>query len=291
MARKPDEALLMAYLYDELDNPQREEVAAYLQAHPEVAEELNRLNETRQWLQKAPIHTPKEPFVVTGETSAFTTSNRVSHRVSNRVKNARLWQWWASVAAALLVMLIAGIWSNVRVSWKAKSLMISFADVPEPVAASINILELLQKPEAEKYIQNEVVKVVYAENDSLKQELNRLEQLVANRQVAPSGPTKIIKEEVDMRKIEDLIKNSQKENYRFILGLVEASNQKQRENMVQLTEQLIKKIHSQRKDDLDAIQTAYNNLLFSTNTRQEETDLILSQLISQMNYKEHNGYE
>ena len=95
MSYKPNEHDLMAYLYGELDTPEKEAVEKYLFEHPEARAALDRLQRMRSLLNTVEDKEVIAPPIFVGD-----------HR-SPAFWNAPYFKTIVSIAASLLIVILA----------------------------------------------------------------------------------------------------------------------------------------------------------------------------------------
>src|SRR5688572_10405907 len=114
MRYKPNENDLMAYLYGELEGSEKEAMDKYLFEHPEARRELERLQQMRSVLSHVKDKEVIAPPIFVGETK------------QRFVWNAPYLKTIVSVAASLLLIILVGKLSGMRIQYQASELRISF---------------------------------------------------------------------------------------------------------------------------------------------------------------------
>src|SRR5687767_16041340 len=119
MSYKPDESVLMAYLYDELSGEEKVLVEKYLLENPSAMKELESLQHLRKMLATV---SDKEviapPIVVEDSKQRF-------------LWNAPYFKTIASIAASLLLLMIAGKIMDVQVNYSGNEVSFTYG---QPVA-------------------------------------------------------------------------------------------------------------------------------------------------------------
>src|SRR5688572_22231973 len=114
MSYKPDESVLMAYLYDELSGEERVLVEKYLLENPTAMKELESLQHLRKMMSTI---SDKEviapPIVVEDSKQRF-------------LWNAPYFKTIASIAASLLLLMIAGKIMDVQLNYAGNEVSMSF---------------------------------------------------------------------------------------------------------------------------------------------------------------------
>ena len=114
MSYKPNENDLMAYLYGELEGSEKEAMDKYLFEHPEARLELERLQQVRSMLSHVKDKEVIAPPIFVGESR---------HRF---IWNAPYLKTIVSVAASLLLIMLVGKISGMRIQYQERELRISF---------------------------------------------------------------------------------------------------------------------------------------------------------------------
>lgn len=112
-AFKPDEAMLMDYMYGELSQEEKEKVEAYLLRHPEVAEELNAFGHIRDLMDEVEdkeVIAPK-PFK--------TSQGLFGHKWSP-------FAWPAGIAAAIVLLVVIGRLFSFQIEVSDKTVRLGF---------------------------------------------------------------------------------------------------------------------------------------------------------------------
>ncbi|MGK7369972.1 MAG: anti-sigma factor family protein [Candidatus Halalkalibacterium sp. M3_1C_030] len=120
--------LFMDYLYDEISSEKRKELELYLQVHPELQEELQKLEQTRTLLQRMPSEQPDQKLLVMEpRTRSF----------SNWLKEARtllphsfLGKTGFAVAASIVLLMIIGSVAKIHVAPTEAGYSVSFGYQP-----------------------------------------------------------------------------------------------------------------------------------------------------------------
>ena len=114
MNYKPDEGMLMAYLYGELDAAETEKMQLYLQQHPEELKELQRMGDVRSVIAHIQDKEVIAPPIFMGETNV------------KPLWQSRYFKTVMSIAASLLFLMVAGKFLGTEINYSGGELKISF---------------------------------------------------------------------------------------------------------------------------------------------------------------------
>ncbi|MGK7396977.1 MAG: anti-sigma factor family protein [Candidatus Cyclobacteriaceae bacterium M3_2C_046] len=263
MNYKPDHQTFMDYLYQELDQPERERFEQYMATHPEAQAELDQLKQTSQMLQQVESRQVNQPLIL----EKAQTSN-----LSRFYKKTATW-----AAAIVLIMVVLGL-SNFRASYQSGTLQLSFG--PQSPINNVDTVRL--KPD-EKLIAQMVAQAIQPSQDSLYQslldrqnDLSRQIQQVDNSYRQSNQAAMIA-----------LIQDLNQQNFQQLTGLIMQANQDQKDYAESLLTDFSGYLNEQRKNDLQLIEYALNRLQENTEVRQQETAFMLTQLYSKLNQQEN----
>src|SRR5688572_2755734 len=123
MSYKPDESVLMAYLYDELSGEEKVLVEKYLLENPTAMKELESLKFLRSMMthvEDKEVIAP--PIVIEDSNQRF-------------FWNAPYLKTNVSIAASLLLLMVAGSLMDIRMKYSDNQVSLSFGEQTEKVVA------------------------------------------------------------------------------------------------------------------------------------------------------------
>ena len=277
MNYKPDEGTLMAYLYGELEGAEKEKVERYLFEHPEARTELEKLQQVRHVMSHVKDKEVIAPPIVIGH------SNKIYWN-SPYVKTI------LAIAASLLLIMVMGRLTDTHISLGDRQLKISFGDVKsqrvQNVADDQSISSGLTANDVQEMINssltqnNEAMKASWNETQqkldaSIQQNLadnsNRIDQLMKQASSA------------SQEQIQGFLASAQTENMRLVKDYFQLSATDQKQYLEDLLVDFAKYLQQQRTDDLRIVQSRLNNLEQNTDQFKQETEQILSSIISTTN--------
>lgn len=277
MNYKPDEGALMAYLYGELEGTERERVERYLFEHPETRTELEKLQQVRQMMGKVKDKEVIAPPIVIDQNSG-------SFRW-----NAPYVKTILAIAASLLILMVAGRLTNTNLSFADHQLKISFGkpvDFALPQETNNQPTEGISAEEVQQMINasltqnNELIKASWSETQekldaSIRQNLvsnsNRIDQLMKQTSNA------------SQEQIQAYLTSAQAENLRLVKDYFQLTSSEQKQYLEDLLVDFAKYLQQQRNDDLQIVQSRLNSLEQNTDQFKQETEQILSSIISNTN--------
>jgi hypothetical protein len=276
--KKIDKNTLMDYLYGELPDGEAAQIARQLEEDPAAKLEYDQLLETRTRLSQLTDESVTELLV-------FSNTPVVARK--------RSWQKWAAAAAIFVLGLLTAAWLNIQVSFRNQELAIRFGEAPVtqpvPVAANpdppVSQAKTTRLPDGQ--VSAKLPKPASADSLALQQ-MARLEQKLQRQmqelrkqqlalQTQSSGMTP--------EQVTNLIGDLQQENFETMQQLLLTANQQQQLYSQKMLAQLTDYLASQRKEDLQKINTVLNAIVQNTDQKQQQTDVVLNQVISRLNEK------
>lgn len=276
MSYKPDEGTLMSYLYGELEGVEKEKVERYLFEHPEARMELEKLQQVRHVMSFVKDKEVIAPPIVIGSANRFNWN-------SPYVKTI------LAIAASLLLIMIVGRLTDTSISLDNHQVKISFGEVQNDTYKAIENPSLtpgLTADEVQAMINssltqnNEVMKAGWDETQekldasirqNLTQNSNRIDQLMKKASSASE------------EQIRGFLASAQTENMRLVKDYFQLSATDQKQYIEDLLVDFAKYLQQQRTDDLRIVQSRLNNLEQNTDQFKQETEQILSSIISNTN--------
>lgn len=269
MKFKPDERMMVAYLYGELDRNEREKVETYLRESPEAMQEYERLSSLRELLGQLPEKEVIEPIIM-GPGKAVT---------------GNFWRWTffrklASIAAVLLILMVAGKITGARISIGNSEVIMGFLEEDQQTQLPPN--QILDKEEVRFMIQDalsqydrQVSDVPPVSQSNLEEKLNqqlqeRARQLDLKIQRSSWGSKEQLEVYFEEMKIQ---------NRNLLEGYWIMASNLQMENMEALLTEFAQNLQQMREEDLVYLQTRMNWMENDKNLFQSETEKALADLI------------
>ena len=284
MSYKPDENDLMAYLYGELEGSEKEAMDKYLFEHPEARIELERLQQMRAMLGHVKDKEVIAPPIFVGESK------------QRFIWNAPYLKTIVSIAASLLLIILAGKLAGMKIQYQESALRISFGGdqvvngnatqtttpaissvTPEEVQAMINASldkNNLAMQSSWKETQQQLDASI---TKSLAQNSNKIDKLVKDASTASQD------------QIRQFVSGMQTENLQLVKNYFKLSSDEQKQYIESLLVDFSKYLQQQRNDDLQVVQTRLNSIEKNTDVFKQETEQILSSIITTVGTKNSIG--
>jgi predicted transcriptional regulator len=251
------ESLLIAYLYGEVSEAEKEQVEQYLAGNPEAESELLALREVRKKLSAIP---DKEVIIPV-----------LAGALPQHKADARIIRTLLAVAASVAIILVSGWLTGTRISWSENELRISFGKTQEPAAASLLTADQVRV----------MIEQALRENTEKASETNLTEQQVRNwinASVAAgkhTPPGRISNEQ-----LEQFTAALYAENARLMREFINLSAREQQQTIEELLIDFTRYINQQRQNDLQSLYARLNALEQNTELYKQETDQLLTGIMS-----------
>lgn len=279
MSYKPDKSTLAAYLYGELPKDVHPQVIAYLAEHPEEKKELEEIKSIQKMMGKLQDKEVIEPSFVFEDPSVVVVTKNYT---LNSVMKSTI-----GIAASIALLLLIGYFTELNVSFNNKGMQMSFGATEE-----------VNTPETSR-LSEENIKVwmqesLAANNEDILFKINEVETHLATQvdmqRTAQANQIKSLQtsQRVDQTIIDQYVSQLKEENKDIILSLVEVSERTQQQYMSEMITDFSAYLDQQRANDLEVIQTSFNNLKDNTEISQIETNEILASIISTVNNSDIN---
>ena len=284
MSYKPNENDLMAYLYGELEGSEKEAMDKYLFEHPEARLELERLQQMRSMLSHVKDKEVIAPPIFVGESK------------QRFIWNAPYLKTIVSIAASLLLIILVGKLSGMRIQYQESELRISFGgnqvanDNATPTAQPA--LASLSPEEVQAMINSSLDKNNLAMQSSWKETQQQLDASITKNLAQNSNKIdKLVKDAsaASQDQIRQFVSGMQNENLQLVKNYFKLSADEQKQYIESLLVDFSKYLQQQRNDDLQLVQTRLNSIEKNTDVFKQETEQILSSIITTVGTKNSIG--
>ncbi|MBX2967099.1 MAG: hypothetical protein KF845_13215 [Cyclobacteriaceae bacterium] len=273
MNYKPDESLLISYMYGELQGEEKQRVERYLAEHPETLKELEAMAFVREVMKKNPDKEVIAPPIVFDDR-----------------KTRYFWQTpfgrsLIGVAASFAFILLIGKLTGLHVSYTNQTLTVSFG-VPkeqpvlvaesEPSSLTTNAVQDMIDQSLNRHnaaLQTQWMETQQKLDQSIKSNLANRSDADFNRLVQ-----KVSAASEDQ--IRQFALTLQAENASMIKDYMTLNSTDQRKYMEELLIDFAKYLEQQHRNDLQVLQARLNNIEQDTDLFKHETGQILSSIIS-----------
>lgn len=255
--------MLMAYLYGELNETEKQKLENYFELHPEELAKLKSLSDTRRVLlhvrDKEVIAPPV--FVDEPGTVPLWRSSYVRFAVG--------------MAASILFVLVAGKLLGPEINYSQGELRISFGKKPETV----------QPNKLTEQKVNELIEASLAKNNEQQATVRTEEQKKWMQSVTDFNSKKInalaiTASQASKDQVQAFVSGLQQENLKLIKDYLQLSSADQKNYMENLLADFSGYLQEQRKQDLQFVQAKMNYLEKDNNQFKQETEQLLTGLIS-----------
>ncbi|MCA4895113.1 MAG: hypothetical protein ING84_08930 [Cytophagales bacterium] len=279
MNYKPDEGMLMAYLYGELNATEAEKVQSYLQTHPEELKKLQGLRELRTVISNIQDQEVIAPPLFMDD------ANVKPLWQSNYFKTVM------SIAASLLFLMVAGKFLGTEISYSNGELAINFGGKKEPIKEIVQ--PSLTEEKVKEMIENSLASNNEVITSNWTEDQKRLSQSI--RQNLDQNSKKIdalMKGAADasQAQVRGFVASLQNENLKLMKDYFQLSTADQKKYTEGLLVDFSEYLKEQRRQDLMILQTRVNSIEKNTDLFKQETEQILASIISTPVGKTKNSY-
>ena len=281
MGYKATEQDLMAYLYGELEGKEKEMVEQYLLENAEARLELEKLKQLRHALNNVKDKEVIAPPIFVGDSRP------------PFIWNAPYFKTIISIAASLLIVMLVGKLSGLQIGYTDNELRISFGKQTVPrEAVTVTPVETLSSGEVQQMINATLQQNNIAMQETWAETQRKLDASIVKN--LASNSTKIdnlVKESsaASQQQIRDFVETMQAENAQVVKSYFQLSSSEQKQYVESLLVDFAKYLQQQRNDDLQVVQTQLNSLQKNTDTFKQETEQILTSIITTVGNKNSLG--
>ncbi|HAS41747.1 MAG TPA: hypothetical protein DCS93_14810 [Microscillaceae bacterium] len=300
----PDEATLMAYLYEELEGAERKKVEAYLEQNPEAKAELEGLQDTRGIMGMLGDQQVEQPLILMTNGSeqpvpaaAMLPQEKASHETSQpkeRLITMGFARTLIGIAAAIILVFLMGALTNLQIkSGGQEGFAISFGKNDTPIQPNTQKPTIVREEVNPQEVQKLLSAYMKNYGDNFTKKLGSLEQKMAlqNQQVLNAQKSKDEPSEVNgftVTEVQMMLDNLKKDNLKTMVELIRLSNKDQRDYVGRAIADYARFIDDQRDSDLKNINRTINNLDDRTKSQQLQSDRLLARVIERVNQNQTN---
>lgn len=285
MSTKPEESKLISYLYGELEEHEALEVRLYLQQHPEELEQLHQLEEVMTTMGRLKDKEVIAPSVVSTYDSKVPSQR--SFLDSGYVRTV------LSIAASFLLIMVVGKLLDTNINYSEGELRISFGNKKQATVESINQASLSpddvqQMINSSMMMNNETIQASWTEQ---QKELNK--SINGNLVLSSKKIDGMMKATVQASEdqVRTFVAGLQNDNLRLMKDYLKLSSNEQQKYVEGLLVDFSKYLQEQRNQDLALFQTRMSSIEKNTNQFKQETEQILTSIITNKGVsKKTNSY-
>jgi hypothetical protein len=284
MDYKPDESTLIAYLYGELNGQEAERLQQYFEEHPGELINLQEMAAALKLMGRVEDKEVIAPPVFTEQESTV-----------RLLWNSPAFRTIASIAASMLLILVAGKFLGTEINYSSRELRISFGGtttkppIETVVPASVSAEAVQQMINASMNRNNEALAVNWKEDQhkldesirrSLQQNSKKVDDLIKNTSAASQD------------QLRSFVAGLQNENLHLMKDYFQLSASEQKKYVEGLLVDFSKYLQEQRTQDMMLVQSKVNSIEKNSDTFKQETEQILASIISnkQISPNKKNSY-
>lgn len=270
MAYKPSEQDLMAYLYNEVEGEEKIAIEKYLLENADARLELEKLKSLRSIMGQVKDKEVIAPPIFVGE-----------HQ--QPFYKAPYFKTIISIAASLLIVILAGKFSGLQIGYHDQELKISFGEIKAQPVQPAPVQNMLSEQDVQKMINNSLAQNNQVMQTSWTETQNKLNaSIVKNLAVSSLKIDKLVKEssQASQNQIREFVAGMQTENMRLVKNYFQLNSSEQKQYIEGLLVDFSKYLQQQRNDDLQVVQTQLKSLENNTDLFKQETEQILTSIIT-----------
>lgn len=275
MSYKPDESALIAYLYGELSESEREKVERYLIETPEARMELQKMESVKEMLGEV-----KDKEVIA---PVF-----INDRPGDRFFfNSTYFKSLMAIAASLLVLVLAARLVDLEVSYSDNELRIGFG--PEEQAVEANVAPQpanLTALQVQEMIDASLSRNSTTVETNIQRTQEQLSASIRKSLAANSDRVDLLVREASLASQEQIgsyVTTLQAQNMQMVKDYFQMTSTEQKQYIEDLLVDFAKYLQQQRNDDLQLLQTRLNDIQQNTDQFKLETEQILTSIITNSN--------
>lgn len=267
MSYKPDESVMMAYLYDELSAEEKVLVEKYLLENPAAAKEMESFRNLRKALS------------VVGDKEVIAPPIVVEDQKQRFLWNAPYFKTIVGIAASLLLLMIAGKVMDLQLNYSNNQVSLSFGDpvkAEEPVSG-LSADEVQQMINASMSQNNQFVQT------SLDETQKKLDASIRQNLAVNSAKINTLVKEASRASQDEIrlfVAGLQSQNQQLVKDYFQLSTTDQQKYIEGLLVDFTKYLQQQRNNDLQTLQTRLTSIEQNTTVFKQETEQILASIIS-----------
>jgi len=263
MSYRPDESVLISWLYGELDEAEKEKVERYFQENPEELQKVRQFGDVKDIMGTVRDKEVIAPPIILEDEGGKV----VSFWRTNSFRTI------ATIAASFLLIMIAARLLDVNVSYSDSELRIAFGPRSVPANSSLTSLQVQQM------IDNSIQQNL---DDAIRTNLasNTTEIKALVKQASDAS-------QADIRNFVSTLQRDNLAQMRDYLQLSAADQRKYTDNLIV---DFSKFLHEQRSQDLNMFQTRFSKLEQNTDELKTETEQILASIISNSPQVQQSSY-
>ena len=274
MNYKPNESELMAYLYGELEGEAKMKVEQYLTLHEDERRSLENLKSVSNLLGRVKDKEVIAPPIFIGDAKHY-------------FWDVPYFKTIMSIAASLLLLMMVGYFMGTQIKMNGNEFKISFGkqlNVAPVIKSEVKPSEAsLTADQVQQMINSSLATNNTSLQTTLKESQQKLDASIRKSLAANSGNMDQLVREAStasQTQIRDYVANIQTENMKMVKDYFQLTSNDQKKYVEALLVDFAKYLKQQRNDDLQFVQTRLNNMEKNTTVFKQETEQILSSIIT-----------
>jgi len=271
MSYKPDQQAWMDFLYGELAGAEKERMENYLSTNAEARQEFENFKQLRSMLGSVKDKEVIAPPIFVGDSKQRFFWN------TPYVKTI------VSIAASLLLIMVAGKLLDIRISSGGNEFKISFGAPAVTQPVQVTPASTLTAEQVQEMIQSSLSDNNLAMQASWKESQQKLDASIKNNLAQNSGMIdQLVKQasSASQQQISQYVSGLQEENLKLVKDYFSLTSNQQKDYIENLLVDFAKYLQQQRNDDLQIVQTRMNSLEQNTKEFKQETEQILTSIIT-----------
>jgi hypothetical protein len=274
MNYKPDEKDWMAYLYGELDGETRERMDQYLKQNPEANDTLENFLGVRRALSSV-----KDKEVIAPPIFVENSKQRF-------LWNSPYLNMIISIAASLLLIILVGKLTDAHVNVSGSGFSLSFGT---PTTPALQPPDHNNKPAALTADQvQQMINASLTQNNttvqtSLQETQQKLDASIRKNLAVNSGKIDHLVRDAStasQQQIREYVSNIQTQNMQMVKDYFQLTSVEQKKYVENLLIDFAQYLQQQRNSDLQVMQTRLNSIEQNTDIFKQETEQILTSIIT-----------
>lgn len=271
MNYKPDEILLISYLYGELQGEEKRQVERYLAEHPEALKEVGSLTFVRKALANVPDKEVIAPPIVFDD-----------HK-TRYFWNTPFGRSLIGIAASVTLILLVGKLTGLNATYSNNTFTLRFGEpkelpVTEPVQPGLSAYAVQEMIDQSLRQNNDQWQAQWMET---QQKLDQsIKTNLASRTDAEFNKLVQRVSAASEEQIREFALTLQAENASMIKDYLSLNSSDQRKYMQELLVDFAKYLEQQHRNDLQVLQVRLTNIEQNTDLFKHETEQILTSIIS-----------
>jgi hypothetical protein len=278
MSYKPDEKQWMAYVYDELDEGDRRRFEEYLQHDADARTQLEKWQNLRRMMtQMGDKEVIAPPLFVGSGHPGLPAATR-------EMWNAPYLKTIVSIAASLLLLMVAGKMIGMNVTLSDREIRLTFGDasINQP-AKTADQAASLSHEEVQEMINSSLSRNNTMLQASLDETQEKLNASIRKNLALSSGKIDRLLQQAasaSQQQIGAYVASIRDENMRQVKDYFQLTSAEQKKYIENLLVDFAQYLEQQRNNDLQVVYTQMKSLEQNTNVFKQETEQILSSIIT-----------